>query len=325
MITILNEQIRDGSKFIRNYEISDENGVTTIIPYYVICGKNPGPVLCVTSGVHGTEYPGIGANLQLYHDIQPENLSGTLIGVPQCNFASFTTRVPFVNPLDNKNLNDTFPGNENGSITEKICHVLVKEFAAKADFHIDMHSGDSIEFLHPYAFYHINQKDSHVTSISREMAQVYALDYVAHTETDGLGATDKGNFYASVCELGIPSIQPEIGGIGLIQEHTKQLHYNGVLNVMNYLGMLKGTITVNTQQCELSRFYRLKSSQNGVYHCLVSPGEKVKKSQKLAYVTDYHGETVYEEFFAEEDSVILWVMAPFATIKGDNLMAIGII
>ena len=325
MITILNEPIKEGTKFIGDYELSDENGITATIPYYVICGEKPGPVLCITSGVHGTEYPGVGANLKLYHDIEPKDLAGTIIGVPQCNFASFTTRVPFVNPLDGKNLNDTFPGDEHGTITERICHFLVSEFAAKADFHIDMHSGDSIEYLHPYAFYHINHNDKRATDISREMAKVYALDYVSYTETAGAGATDKGNFYAAVCELGIPSIQPEIGGIGLIQETTKMLHYNGARNVMSYLGMITDKVAANPHQRELSRFYRLKSGENGIYHCLVSPGDEVKKSQKLAYITDYHGEKVSEEFFAEEDSVILWVMAPFATIKGDNLMAIGII
>ena len=325
MLKILDREIKRGDKFITDYELCDGDGRTVSFPYYVIAGCKEGPALCVTSGVHGTEYPGIGANLKLYHDIDPQQLSGTIIGVPQCNFASFKAKVPFVNPLDGKNLNDTFPGSPDGTITEKLCYTLVHEFAAKADYHIDMHSGDSIEYLYPYAFYHINPADENVTAVSRQMARDYGLDYVSYTETAGKGATDKGNFYAAVCELGIPSIQPEIGGIGLIEEKTKMLHYNGAKNTLIKLGMLDGTVTANENQKELSRFYRLRSEYDGIYHCFVSPGEKVFKGQRLAVLTDYHGEETYTEFYAEEDSVVLWVMSTFAACKGDNLMAIGVI
>ena len=325
MLKILDYEIEKGTKFITDYPVKDAEGNETHFPFYAVCGEKDGPTLCITSGVHGTEYPGIGANLKLYHDLDPKNLSGTVIGVPQCNFASFAAKVPFVNPVDGKNLNDTFPGAEEGSMTERLCHILVNEVAAKADYHIDMHSGDSIEYLYPYAFYHINAADEKATGTSRQIAKVYGLDYVSYTETAGSGATDRGNFYAAVCELGIPSIQPEIGGVGLILESTKMLHYNGAKNVMVYLGMLDGTPEKNPNQKELSKFYRLRSEYDGIYHCLVSPGEKVSKGQRLAYITDYHGQEIYTEFFAEEDSVILWVMSTFAAAKGNNLMAIGVI
>ncbi len=325
MLKVLDFEIEKGDKWIKDIPVCDEAGTETSFPFYVIAGEKDGPVLCITSGVHGTEYPGIGANLTLYHEIEPSQLSGTIIGVPQCNFASFQAKVPFVNPLDGKNLNDTFPGDAAGTITERLCYTLVHQVAAKADYHIDMHSGDSIEWLYPYAFYHINEKDEKVTETARALAKVYGLDYVSYTETDGAGATDRGNFYAAVSDLGIPSIQPEIGGIGLIEEETKMLHYEGAKNVMKHLGMLCGSVAENPRQKELSRFYRLKASQNGIYNCCVTPGEKVKKGQLLAVLTDYHGDEVYREFYAEEDAVILWVMSTFAAYEGDNLMAIGVI
>ena len=323
MLNILGREIKRGDKFFTDHHLTDADGRQATLPYYVIAGEKDGPTVCITSGVHGTEYPGIGANLQLYASIDPTELSGTIIGAPICNYASFTQRVPFVNPLDQKNLNDTFPGCADGTITEILCHTLVNEFAAKADFHIDMHSGDSIEYLHPYAFYHINKEREDVTATSRKMAENYGLDFVSFTETEGSGATDKGNFYAAVCELGIPSIQPEIGGIGLIEDKTKALHYNGARSVLASLGMLDAPQIKNDKQQELSRFYRLRAESDGIYHCFVSPGQKVEKGTRLAAITDYHGEETYKEFYAEEDSVILWVMAAFAAKQGDNLMAIG--
>lgn len=325
MLNILGHEVKRGEKFIADYQVQGSDGKSISFPYYVIAGKEDGPTICITSGVHGTEYPGIGANFKLYSDISPEDVKGTIIGVPVCNMGSFVNKVPFVNPLDGKNLNDTFPGDPEGTVTEKLCHVLVHEVAAKADFHIDMHSGDSIEYLYPYAFYHINQDAPQVTAASQEMAQVYGLDFVSFTETAGAGATDKGNFYSAVAELGIPSIQPEIGGVGLILEETKMLHYTGARNVLALKGIVDYKIEKNEKQQELSRFYRLKSEFDGIYHCFVEPGDFVKKGQPLAKITDYHDEQVYAEFFAEEDSVILWIMSTFATKKGENLMAIGVV
>ena len=120
MLKVLDFEIEKGDKWIKDIPVCDEAGTETSFPFYVIAGEKDGPVLCITSGVHGTEYPGIGANLTLYHEIEPSQLSGTIIGVPQCNFASFQAKVPFVNPLDGKNLNDTFPGDAAGTITERL-------------------------------------------------------------------------------------------------------------------------------------------------------------------------------------------------------------
>ena len=103
------------------------------------------------------------------------------------------------------------------------------------------------------------------------------------------------------------------------------LHYTGARNILANKGMVGYEVKKNEKQQELSRFYRLKSEFNGIYHCFVSPGQYVKKGEPLAKITDHHGEETYVEFFAEESAVILWVMSSFAVKVGENLMAIGVI
>ena len=78
MLKVLDFEIEKGDKWIKDIPVCDEAGTETSFPFYVIAGENDGPVLCITSGVHGTEYPGIGANLTLYHEIEPSQLSGTI-------------------------------------------------------------------------------------------------------------------------------------------------------------------------------------------------------------------------------------------------------
>ena len=52
------------------------------LPVVVIHGARPGPTLCLTGGVHATEYPGQTAVRELSRQLDPAALSGTVIAVP---------------------------------------------------------------------------------------------------------------------------------------------------------------------------------------------------------------------------------------------------
>lgn len=324
MTTLFYETPEKGTKFFKDLPVQDAYGNKTVLPCYMIRGLEEGPKLCVTSGVHGTEYPGIAANLKLYHDIDPAKLKGTIIGCAMCNFEAFTHKTMFVNPQDNKNLNEVFPGNPDGTITEVIANTLL-QLASCADYHIDMHSGDRQEYLNPYVFYHRNSAGrTDIDEMSLKMAKAYGLEYIAITESAGKGASDIRNFYTSVSELGIPCIQPEIGGLGLVDKKTKTLHYNGLRSVLDMLGMYEAEeVTSADRQVELDSFYRLKAEHDGVFNCYVDPGEKITKGQKLGNITDFHGDKELQEFFAEDDGVCCWRMASLAANKGDALLALG--
>jgi predicted deacylase len=71
----------------------------------VVTGARPGPALLVTAGVHGAEYPGIQAAIELGRAVDPAELRGTLAIVPVVNIDAFWQRAMFVCPADGKNLN----------------------------------------------------------------------------------------------------------------------------------------------------------------------------------------------------------------------------
>src|SRR5216117_2912836 len=89
------------------------------IPIAVIHGAKPGPVLAVVAGSHGSEYASIIAVEQLITLVKPADVSGTLVLVPIVNVPSFERVVPHMNPTDNKNMNRFYPGNPNGTQTER--------------------------------------------------------------------------------------------------------------------------------------------------------------------------------------------------------------
>lgn len=312
-----------GTKRFLDITLSARDGCQAWLPIYVVQGEKPGPTLCLTAGVHGTEYPGIEAALRLYYEVDPKALAGRIIGCPFCNFSSFRERSMFVNPLDGKNLNYVFPGRPDGTITEVIADFLLNKVVALADYHIDLHSGDVIEDLHPFVFYH-RTHNAKIDELSARMAKVFGMRYVAVTETSGSGTSDKGNFYASVAEAGIPSIQAEAGGLGLLTEEAVNIHLRGIKNVLMDVKMVPGDVTPPGDLREFRRFLRLRSEHDGIFYPLVRPGQEVHSGDLLARITDYRKEKELARLVCEGDGVVLWIIASPAIKAGDALMAIGI-
>src|SRR3984893_15481938 len=87
----------------------------TNIPVVVVNGANPGSVLALVTGAHGTEYVSVLAVERLIVDLDPAQISGTVILIPLVNIASFEQKVPHVNPVDNKSMNRFYPGKADGT------------------------------------------------------------------------------------------------------------------------------------------------------------------------------------------------------------------
>jgi uncharacterized protein len=75
-------------------EVSEGSDVGTNIPAAVIRGPKPGPTLAVVAGAHGTEYASIVALEKLMQELNPAEISGTVIIVPLVNITSFEQKVP---------------------------------------------------------------------------------------------------------------------------------------------------------------------------------------------------------------------------------------
>lgn len=71
------------------------------------------------------DYEGIEVVVRLYHEIDLTNLNGTFVMCPIQNMPGFEQGVPYLNPLDGKNLNRVYPGNS--TISGQIVHVAFNE------------------------------------------------------------------------------------------------------------------------------------------------------------------------------------------------------
>ena len=101
------------------------------------------PVALITAGVHGDEGPwGAWAIRQLLSQTNMDDLVGTIRVVPNANPLAMQADARNA-PLDTLDLNRSFPGDRDGSHTERLAALLVDRALANVDVAIDLHGGGS--------------------------------------------------------------------------------------------------------------------------------------------------------------------------------------
>lgn len=298
----------------------------TSIPITIFHGAHKGPVLGITAGVHGYEYAPILAGQRLIEQIDPTSLRGTIILVQIANLASFLGRSPYLNPLDDKNLNRVFPGNPNGTITERIAHYLSESVIARCDYFVDMHSGDAPEDLRPYtAFYH-HDSLTDLSRQGREMAMHMGFDHVVRFDATQQDYA-KSEFPSLYCSAeafkrGIPAVDIECGKLGLVEEPLVEKIVTGTTSLLKHLQMIEGEAIVSDGLLLFEERFYISSKHTGIFYPLRSSDDYLQKGMKIGYITDYFG-NIIEEIYAEHSGLILYMLGTPPVNEGETLFSIG--
>ena len=241
------------------------------LPLVIINGDRDGPVLCLTAGIHATEYPSIDALLRLTRELTPQTLRGTLIAVPIVNMHMFASRSGFVSPIDGLNLNKIAPGTKNGSMSEIVADVLLNEIIAKAEYHVDMHAGDLGEILYAFGGYPITG-DADRDRRGEALARLYAPRLIALYREGSKLPPAPGSIVHEATRRGVVSILAESGGNGTLEESDVQVHLAGVRNIMRYLKMIDGEPRISGKQLIATERYVTRATRAGLLRLKVSIG-----------------------------------------------------
>jgi predicted deacylase len=295
----------------------------TRIPVVVVHGAKAGPTLALVTGAHGTEYVSIIAVEKLVKDLDPAQISGTVILLPLVNIASFEQKVPHVNPVDGKSMNRFYPGKADGTQTDRALYAITKEVVDRCDYLIDYHGGDLDESLRPYAYWgptgHAEQD-----RISKEMVLAFGLDHIIiwkERPTDPAATRYLDN---TAAVRGKASIVVEAGHAGTVETDDVALLVNGTLSTMRALKMLPGEPHRVENPVWIGKLVDVLGEQPGIFYPLVKRGTYVAAGMKIGYETDYVG-NVIQEWKAPEAGVVLHINAVPSLKKGDNVLDLGVV
>lgn len=291
-------------------------GAGISLPVTLINGAHPGKTLLITSGVHGGEYPGIETAIELAGLLDPAGLSGSVILVHPANPNAFWARVSYVNPGDGKNLNRSFPGNAEGTQTEKIAHFITTEMMEQADFCVDLHGGDLHEELPPYAIYSGAGSDE-VMAASREAAARLTVRYIVKSAATA-------GVYGCAALKGIPSILIERGGRGLWSEEEVAEFREDLMRLMRHLGILPGEVAPCEPPLEFKGSKVIQAPCDGCWYPMAKPEERLQAGQKIGEIRDCFGKTLFEAF-TECEGFLLYRIVSLAVSEGAPVISYALL
>jgi predicted deacylase len=288
-------------------------------PVITVAGQRPGPVLLVTAGVHGCEYPGIETAIRLGKTLDPAQLSGTVVVIPTVNVPGFWSRAMFVTPPDGVNPNRVFPGDPNGSYSEQLAFAMMEEFITRADAFIDLHGGDLVEDLVPFSI--CRRSPAEVDQKALAMARVFGLPFILAVDRPIQPAKGTMTFVASA-ERGVPGIIAEAGAIGQLEEEPVQQLTDGIRRVLRHLGMAELDAPPPPEAMVLNDFVWLYSRHAGMFYPTVSINDLVEEGQVVGRIGSLFGETL-EEITTPLAGRVLFLTTSPAMQAGGLLLGVG--
>ncbi|MGH7081444.1 MAG: succinylglutamate desuccinylase/aspartoacylase family protein [Acetobacteraceae bacterium] len=293
------------------------------IPIPIVVVRNgEGPTALFISGNHGDEYEGQVALCNLARSLSPERIKGRVIILPAANLpASLAGRR--TSPIDNGNLNRSFPGRADGSVTEQIAFYIANELMPRADLICDLHSGGSSLMYLPSALIKRSPDPARMKKLMAALASFGAPSAYIGGGGQGQGADQTATGAAE--RAGVVIVGTELGGTGTVTPAALAIAERGVRNLLVHLGILPQTERIAAPEATRTLEvggpeYFTYASENGVFEPLVALGDEVRSGQAAARI--HFPETPWRqpaELAFQRPGLVLCQRIPGRTARGDCL------
>ena len=248
------------------------------MPVQAVRGRRPGPVLCVSAGVHGDELNGVEIVRRLLKQSALSRIRGTLLAVPVVNVFGFIQQTRYL--PDRRDLNRSFPGSETGSLAARLADLFMNEVVAHSDYGIDLHTG---------AIHRTNLPQIRATldsDTTADMAKAFGAPVIIDARLRD------GSLRAAMHERGKPLLLYEAGEALRFDEVSIRAGVRGVIQVMRQLDMLPRT---RTRRARPEPAVALDSSwvrapDSGIFSARAHPGARVRRDDVLGTVASPFGE-----------------------------------
>jgi predicted deacylase len=321
-------------KFSGYLQIGDSTNTsgwaTFHLPIHSI-NSGSGPKVLVVGGNHGDEYEGQFAIANLLRELQVEDISGALIAIPSISIpASYASTRLWP---DGTNFNRAFPGEENGSIPQKIAHFLATELLPWADVVIDIHSGGRGLIFLESATVTLSEDPSYRKVLLENLDNwqtEYSLIFPSHPGTDettllpGFAATLKKSLYTG-----------EFGGGAVTTAKSNRITRAALASALVKTSLLKADWLKGKsdyhQQIGERKFIDLRgadsyhwASDQGIYQNLKKLGEEVKAGELIGLI--HHPESAErkaERIYAHTSGLVAMIRGYSRVNTGDAVALIG--
>ncbi len=244
---------------------------TIAIPAAVV--KNgEGPTALFTAGNHGDEYEGQVALCNMIRELTPARVRGRVILLPALNLpaAMAGTRT---SPLDEGNLNRSFPGDPDGTPTRAIAHYVDSVLFPLADLFHDLHSGGgSLAYMQFASTHETADPAVHARGLAALRAFAAPISLVWRTGSDARFSPH------AAMRQGVAALGGEFGGGGTLSRRGLAMVEDGLERVLRHMGIITGEVAPRpTRMMEVpTHDHLVYAPAAGVFEGAVELGDTVR-------------------------------------------------
>ncbi|MDF9744428.1 succinylglutamate desuccinylase/aspartoacylase family protein [Natrinema salsiterrestre] len=281
------------------------------LPVAVVNGSDSGKTLYMQAASDGDELNGVGVIQRVVPQLDPAEISGTILIVGIVNYHAFQV-AEHRNPIDDTKMNRAYPGNESGTSTERIAAATF-DAATRADLILDLHQGSTSRMLDEVRVRCGKRHRLHDQCL--ELAKAFGCGYVL----DQKGPD--GQLARAAPDDGIPTVDPELGGAVGWDETSIRTGVEGVWNVLRYYNFLEGDQPLETQT-RARGFEQYGAPEGGLVTLRKELGDRVQPGEPLFEVTTPFGERK-AEVTADSDGIFWRARRLPQVATGEYVCSVG--
>lgn len=302
---MLNEEINN------KIEINLSSGFSINIKYILFRPKNNTENkklkrISFLAGIHGHELNGIEVIRRLEQYLKTQKLRHEVLLIPIANPAAFSERKRRAS-YDNKDLNRNFPGNKEGTLTERMAYELFN-LLKTSTYVVDMHTGPEGRVLIPHP-----RLPSTDHKIFREMARVYGT--IISMSRDLI----ENSLALELWKKKIPCLTVELGEANRIKEYFVKYGFYGAINLLKYyrfLDVKDERISIPARQYILSKRKNIYSQHLGLFYPEVRLGDIVSRNTLIGRIYDIE-DNKYIDLISDSRGLVLAIQTYSVTRPGD--------
>jgi len=286
---------------------------------------NPGPLVWLTACSHGDEVSGIVVIQEVFKSIRRRLLRGAVRAFPLMNPLGFETRSRDIT-MSREDLNRSFPGNPDGSLGERIAHLIFSTIIEdRPALVLDLHN-DWVESI-PYVLLDKDPGESHKSAYGEATRAGKEAGLCLIVDAEELRSSLTFNLLLQ----DIPALTLELGKSHVVSEANVRHGLESIWNILAHLGMValsdepfRYPLPPGYGDGALLRYSdKPYGSRTGIIRFMAKPGDIVKTGRPLAKIVNAFGRH-QETITALREAIVLGHSDSSAAFPGIPIMAFGI-
>lgn len=292
------------------------------IPVCILHGKRPGIRMWAQSGVHGNEYVGMAAMHRLRHEIDPAEMTGSIVLMPMVNILAYRSMARSA-PQDGLDMNRIWPGADLGRAwhiyahSELVVHAIWQEMRANADIVVDCHAGGWQNLMASWAAF-IRDPERDVCRESERLALVTGVDIVWSRAASFVAERTPGSLLGHLMRENIPSVVIEAGGEGRAAPEAADVMHRALLNIARASGILPGEPEVPRPPGRVNSGHWVRAAEGGMWRLATKLMAEVDQGETLGVITDLHG-TAVQKVHAPASGIVIGLRTLAVVNSGEYL------